>query len=74
MCEGRRVVTEVDASLVIGNPGVTPDSDRFLTPEANAVMKGVRRNVLKPFLRRLASEGLWDPKVPFEQLTRRDRS
>ncbi len=69
MCEGRRVVTKVSESLVIKDRDTTPDSDRFLTPEAEAVMKGVRRNELKPFLRRLAAEGLWDAEAPFERLT-----
>ncbi|HEX2093005.1 MAG TPA: hypothetical protein VHG28_11410 [Longimicrobiaceae bacterium] len=67
-CEGRRVVTAVSESLVIKDRKATPDSDRFLAPEVEAVMKGVRRNELKPFLRRLAAEGLWDPDAPFEQL------
>jgi excinuclease UvrABC ATPase subunit len=36
-------------------------------------MKGVRRNELNPFLRRLAREGLWELKVPFEELDRDKR-
>jgi excinuclease ABC A subunit len=69
VCDGRRVVPKVSESLVIKDRDTTPDSDRFLTPEAEAVMKGVRRNELKPFLRRLVTEGLWDAEAPFERLT-----
>ncbi|MGA8810012.1 MAG: hypothetical protein WB973_19245 [Thermoanaerobaculia bacterium] len=68
MCRGRRVVSAPDDALVVANPKRTPDDDAFLTPEANAVMKGVRQNELKPFLRRLAKEGLWDASTPFVRL------
>ena len=39
MCKGNRTVTAISEALVIGNRNATPDSERFLTPEANAVMK-----------------------------------
>ncbi|HEX8155442.1 MAG TPA: hypothetical protein VF698_20075, partial [Thermoanaerobaculia bacterium] len=68
MCSGRRVVGALDDALVVADPRRTPDDDAFLTPEANAVMKGVRQNELKPFLRRLAKEGLWDASAPFARL------
>jgi excinuclease UvrABC ATPase subunit len=68
MCAGRRVVSALDDSLVVANAKRTPDDDTFLTSEANAVMKGVRQNELKPFLRRLAKEGLWDASTPFARL------
>ena len=74
MCKGSRGVTAISEPLVIGRRNATPDSESFLTPEANAIMKGIRRNELIPFLRRLAREGLWDLKTSFERLdpTRRD--
>lgn len=68
-CEGRRVVTAIPNSLIVANDDFPPDSDSFLRPEADAVMKGVRRNELKPFLRRLAAEGLWNPSTSFARLT-----
>ncbi|MDB4912575.1 MAG: hypothetical protein JWM95_219, partial [Gemmatimonadetes bacterium] len=68
MCTGRRVVTALDDALVVANPKRTVDDDAFLTAEANAVMKGVRQNELKPFLRRLAKEELWDAATPFARL------
>jgi excinuclease ABC A subunit len=73
MCKGSRAVTTVLESLIIGNRKATPDSEGLLTPEANAVMKGIRRNGLNPFLRRLAKEGLWDLNTPFERLDRAGR-
>jgi excinuclease ABC A subunit len=68
MCQGSRAVTALSESLVIGNCAVPPDSEYFLTPEANAVLKGIRRNELNPFLRRFAKEGLWDLSTSFERL------
>jgi len=68
MCAGVRVITELSASLVIARPKLTPDSEGFLSQEASAIMKGVWRNELRPFLRRLAKEGLWDSSRPFERL------
>lgn len=63
MCKGRRGVTTVGEALVIENKALPPDNERFLAADANAVMKGVRHNELNPFLRRLAKEGLWNPKL-----------
>ena len=52
---------------------VGPDHEQFLSPDALAVMKGVLRNELTPFLRRLAKEGLWNLATPFARLDRADR-
>ena len=73
MCKGSRGISAISEALVIGDRNATPDSERFLTPEANAVMKGVRQNELNPFLRRLAKEGLWELKTSFERLDRAKR-
>ena len=74
MCKGNRNVRAIPESLIIGNRSATPDSERLLTPEANAVMKGIRRNELNPFLRRLAREGLWDLKTSFQRLDHAKRN
>jgi excinuclease UvrABC ATPase subunit len=68
-CKGQREVTAVSERLVLENWEATPEGETFLTPEANAVMKGVRRNELNPFLRRLSAEGLWDLSSRFVQLS-----
>ena len=73
MCKGTRSVAVIPDALVIGHRNTSPDSEHFLTPEANAVMKGVRQNELNPFLRRLAKEGLWEFKTSFERLDRAKR-
>ncbi len=64
---------QLPTTLVIGNRNVPPDTEHFLTPQANAVMKGVRQNELNPFLRRLSREGLWEFKTSFERLDRAKR-
>lgn len=68
MCEGTRSVKTLDESLIVSGTQRPPDDEAFLTKEANAIMKGVRQNELRPFLRRLAKEGLWDPARPFSRL------
>ena len=73
LCKGTRGIAAVSEALVIKDRSATPDSERFLTTEANAIMRGVRHNELSPFLRRLAKEGLWDLKVSFERLDREKR-
>ncbi|HYW08695.1 MAG TPA: hypothetical protein VE913_17165 [Longimicrobium sp.] len=73
-CAGRRTVKVAAEPLVIASGEAAPDGEGFLTPEADAVMKGVRRNELKPFLRRLAAEGLWDASTPFRELSLERRS
>ena len=70
MCRGGRVVMTIPDSLVIGTKTVGPDHQRFLRPDALAVMRGVLRNELTPFLRRLAKEGLWNQATPFARLDR----
>ena len=73
MCRGGRVVTTIPDTLVIGTNTVGPDHQRFLSPDALAVMKGVLRNELTPFLRRLSKEGLWNLATPFARLDRAER-
>jgi excinuclease ABC A subunit len=73
-CRGQREVTAAAEPLVIRDREATPEGETFLTPEADAVMKGVRRNELKPFLRRLAAEGLWDLSTRFGALSRERRN
>ncbi|HKO01842.1 MAG TPA: hypothetical protein VJ032_09130 [Thermoanaerobaculia bacterium] len=68
VCEGSRRVTALNESLIVSDAKRPPDHDAFLTKQANAIMKGVRHNELKPFLRRLSKEGLWDRTRPFRRL------
>ena len=73
MCRGRRTVTTIPDSLVIGTRTVEPGHQQFLSPGAQEVMKGVFRNELAPFLRRLSKEGLWNMNAPFARLDRAER-
>ena len=73
MCRGARVVKTIPDALVIGTKTVGADDQRFLRPDALAVMKGVLRNELRPFLRRLSREGLWNLATPFARLDRSER-
>jgi excinuclease ABC A subunit len=73
MCMGSRGVTAVSEALVIGDEDAMPDSDRFLTVKAAAVLRGIRKNDLNPFLRRLAKEGLWDLTTPYKRLDLKER-
>ena len=73
MCRGRRAVTTIPDSLVIGTSTVGPGHQGFLSPDAQAVMKGVLRNELIPFLRRLSKEGLWNMNAPYAGLDQAKR-
>lgn len=67
-CVGTRRVATVDSRLVVARTQSPPHDESFLTPEAAAVTRGVRRNIMVPFLRRLEKEGLWDMSVPYAKL------
>jgi excinuclease UvrABC ATPase subunit len=67
-CAGTRSVVAVDPKLVVARPQAPPHEEAFLTSEAAAVTRSVRRNALVPFLRRLEKEGLWDMSAPFDRL------
>jgi hypothetical protein len=73
MCRGRRLVDELPEKLVVSNRSVPPLNAEFLTPQAHAILRGVVRNELTPFLRRMASEGLWNLETPFDRLTSGER-
>jgi excinuclease ABC A subunit len=68
-CAGTRRVAAVDPELVIARPRSPVHEESFLTPEAAAVTRGIRRNAMLPFFRRLEKEGLWDLSVPYAGLT-----
>jgi excinuclease ABC A subunit len=67
-CAGARTVAAIDNSLVIAKDAAAPDEAGFLTREADEVLRGVRRNTLIPFLRRLEKEGLWRGGIAFRRL------
>lgn len=72
-CKGSGALPRLAVDLLVGNRRSTPDSEAFLSPEALAILKGVRRSSMIPFFRRLAQEDLWDPQKRFDQLTPEER-
>jgi excinuclease UvrABC ATPase subunit len=72
-CEGGCSVLVFDESLVIAHETADPIGERFLHPEALKVLRGVRRSVLLPFLKRMTAEGLWTDGRAFERLTPDER-
>lgn len=68
-CQGSGALPALDPSLILRDRLATPEADGFFTPEALAILKGVRRNILSPFFRRLESEGLWDRSQSFQRLS-----
>jgi excinuclease ABC A subunit len=68
-CAGTRRVAAVDLRLLLARPRSPVHEEGFLTPEAAAVTRGVRRNAMLPFFRRLGKEGLWDLSRPYAELT-----
>ncbi len=58
-CVGTGSVQTVDEDLLVARPAADPLDDEFLGPEALGVLRGVRRNTLQPFFKRMIAEGLW---------------
>ena len=73
-CRGVGSVETVDERLFISQPTADPLEESFLTPEALGVLKGVRRNNLLPFFKRMISEGLWPQGRPFSRLAPDERA
>jgi excinuclease ABC A subunit len=67
-CAGGGGVSVFDESFVIARRTADPASESFLHPEALNVLRGVRKSVLFPFLKRMAAEGLWPEGRSFAQL------
>lgn len=73
-CRGRRLTAALDLDLLIARPNLPPSDEGFLTPPADKVLKGARRSTLLPYLKKLAAEGLWDPRRPFAAFDEDDRN
>lgn len=72
-CKGRGQVLSYDSSLVLGDGRKPVESNGFLHPGAFAVLKGIYRNVLMPFFRRMIKEELWPADRPVAKLTAHER-
>jgi excinuclease UvrABC ATPase subunit len=73
-CAGNVGVQAFDESLVIARKTDDPTSESFFHPEAIKVLRGVRRNILLPFLKRMATEGLWPEGQTFTRLHPEERT
>jgi excinuclease ABC A subunit len=67
-CSGTGAVATIEERLLVRTDAASPLDPAFLTPEAEAVSRSVRRAMLVPFLRRLEKEGLLDDAgAPFRR-------
>lgn len=73
-CLGSGSVSIFDESLMVANNSADPISEGFLHPEVIKVLRGVRKNILLPFLKRMTIEGLWPTKQSFDRLRPDERS
>jgi excinuclease UvrABC ATPase subunit len=73
-CSGNCVVPAVNESLVIAHSNASPTSDRFFRPEVLNILRGVRKSILIPFLKRMTDEGLWSDKTSFDSLSKEERT
>lgn len=70
--EGRVMV--FDEALVVAHPKVKPTDESFLHPEVLKILRGVRKSVLLPFLKRMAAEDLWPEGKSFANLGPEERT
>jgi len=68
LCRGTGEVLALSEELLIGNRRAAPEDETVLHPAAAAIMKGIRRSELLPFLKRMTEEGLWEKGVAFHRL------
>ncbi len=69
-CKGSGMVTIYDHKYLLSENSYPAEDRNFLHAEALSILKGVHRNNLLPFLKRLTREGLWTPGIPVHQLTK----
>src|SRR5690606_19943663 len=67
-CKGGGLVVAYDSKLVFGDPRKPAEESSCLTSGALSVLKSVHRNILLPFLRRMAKEELWKAGRPISKL------
>jgi excinuclease UvrABC ATPase subunit len=67
-CTGTGSVSVFDESLVVKSRSADPTGEGFLRHEALEVLRGMRKNSLLPFLKRMTAEGLWPAEQSFDRL------
>jgi len=73
-CGGSGAVPAFDDSLVIGRKTTDPEDEKFLHSEALNILRGVRKSVLLPFLKRMTAEGIWPAGRSFAHLRPEERT
>lgn len=73
-CMGSGQVISYDPCLLINNGQWSVEQSGFLQPDALGILKGVHRNVLVPFFKRITKENIWLPDRPVGQLTEFERN
>jgi excinuclease ABC A subunit len=72
-CKGRGLVTTYDSRLIFGLIDHPIEEKAALHPQALEILKGVHRNILLPFLRRMNKEGLWPAQKPMRDWSTKER-
>lgn len=72
-CKGSGLVTIYDSRLIFGLTDHPIEEKVALHPQVLEILKGVHRNILLPFLRRMNKEGLWPTKKPIEVWSAKER-
>jgi excinuclease ABC A subunit len=73
-CLGSGQVVSYDSGLLINDETKAVEQNGFLHPEALNVLKGVHRNALAPFFKRLVKEQRWPAERPIERLSAQERN
>ncbi|MDX7834286.1 ATP-binding cassette domain-containing protein [Aeromonas caviae] len=73
-CLGRGHVVSYDPGLLINDETKAVEQNGFLHPEALSVLKGLHRNAMAPFFKRLVKEQLWPAERPIERLSAQERN
>lgn len=72
-CKGSGLITAYDFSLIFGITDHPIEDNAALHPEALQILRGVHRNILLPFLRRMHKEGLWSAQKPIADWSVKER-
>ena len=72
-CKGSGKVTNYDTHLIFGHMDHPIEDKIALHPQMLDIFKGVHRNILLPFLRRMSKEGLWHAQKPLRDWSTKER-
>ncbi len=73
-CKGVGIVQTIPERFFINNSDTNPTDDYFLTSECHEILKGIRRNNLIPFFKKMVTEGLWQENKIYSQLDPKEKA